>query len=166
MQVHASTANPKIPVGNDNPRAGFTWPLAVIFSPRLAVETAVGGRLSPQIQGADSTNILFPNRHGIRARRPNSHARVFIPRRNRSGSYWNARRWEGVGIASTICCFRATPTAGMFDRIIGTSPQGLHKLKGDRKGQWAMTVNDRWRICFQFRKGDAHDVEIVDYHRG
>ena len=43
---------------------------------------------------------------------------------------------------------------------------GLHKLKGARKGQWAMTVNERWRICFAFRKGDAHDVEIVDYHRG
>jgi proteic killer suppression protein len=43
---------------------------------------------------------------------------------------------------------------------------GLHKLKGDRKDQWAMTVNERWRICFEFRKGDAHDVEIVDYHRG
>jgi proteic killer suppression protein len=43
---------------------------------------------------------------------------------------------------------------------------GLHKLKGDRKGQWALTVNDRWRICFEFRKGDAYEVEIVDYHRG
>ena len=43
---------------------------------------------------------------------------------------------------------------------------GLHKLKGDRKGQWAMTVNGPWRICFQFRNGDAYDVEIVDYHRG
>jgi proteic killer suppression protein len=43
---------------------------------------------------------------------------------------------------------------------------GLHKLKGDRRGQWAMTVNDRWRICFEFRKGDAHEVEIVDYRRG
>jgi len=41
---------------------------------------------------------------------------------------------------------------------------GLHKLKGDRKGQWAMTINGRWRLCFQFRDGDAHDVEIVDYH--
>jgi proteic killer suppression protein len=29
-----------------------------------------------------------------------------------------------------------------------------------------MTVNDRWRICFEFRKGDAHELEIVDYHRG
>jgi proteic killer suppression protein len=29
-----------------------------------------------------------------------------------------------------------------------------------------MTVNGPWRICFRFRKGDAYDVEIVDYHRG
>jgi proteic killer suppression protein len=43
---------------------------------------------------------------------------------------------------------------------------GLHKLKGDRKGQWAMTVNDRWRICFEFRKGNAYDVEIVDNRKG
>lgn len=41
---------------------------------------------------------------------------------------------------------------------------GLHKLTGDRKGQWAMTVNGPWRICFTFRRGDAYDVEIVDYH--
>ncbi len=43
---------------------------------------------------------------------------------------------------------------------------GLHKLKGERKNQWAMTVNLRWRICFEFRGGDAYEVEIVDYHRG
>ena len=46
------------------------------------------------------------------------------------------------------------------------SSVGLHKLKGNRKNQWAMSVNDRWRICFEFRKGDAYEVEIVDYHRG
>lgn len=43
---------------------------------------------------------------------------------------------------------------------------GLHKLKGDRKSHWAMTVNARWRICFEFRDGDAFQVEIVDYHKG
>ena len=43
---------------------------------------------------------------------------------------------------------------------------GLHKLKGERKNQWAMTVNARWRICFEFRKGDAYEVEIIDYHKG
>ena len=43
---------------------------------------------------------------------------------------------------------------------------GLHKLEGDRKGQWAMAVNGPWRVCFRFRKGDAYSLEIVDYHRG
>lgn len=43
---------------------------------------------------------------------------------------------------------------------------GLHKLKGGRSGQWAMTVNGPWRICFEFRKGDAFNIEIVDYHKG
>jgi proteic killer suppression protein len=43
---------------------------------------------------------------------------------------------------------------------------GLHKLKGERRKQWAMTVNGPWRICFRFVDGDAHDVEIVNYHRG
>jgi proteic killer suppression protein len=43
---------------------------------------------------------------------------------------------------------------------------GLHKLRSDRDGLWAMTVNGPWRICFLFRNGDAYDVEIVNYHRG
>jgi proteic killer suppression protein len=43
---------------------------------------------------------------------------------------------------------------------------GLHKLSGDRAGQWAMTVNGPWRICFRFKDGHAYDVEIVDYHKG
>jgi proteic killer suppression protein len=41
---------------------------------------------------------------------------------------------------------------------------GLHKLKGDRRGQWAMTVYGPWRICFKFADGHAREVEIVDYH--
>lgn len=41
---------------------------------------------------------------------------------------------------------------------------GLHKLSGNRAGQWAMTINGPWRICFTFKDGDAWDVEIVDYH--
>jgi proteic killer suppression protein len=42
----------------------------------------------------------------------------------------------------------------------------LHPLTGNRKKQWAMTVNERWRITFRFEDGDAHDVAIEDYHRG
>ena len=43
---------------------------------------------------------------------------------------------------------------------------GLHRLKGDRRGQWAMTVNGPWRLCFRLKDGDAFDVEIVNYHKG
>lgn len=40
----------------------------------------------------------------------------------------------------------------------------LEKLKGDRSGQYSIRVNRRWRICFDWRSGDAYKVEIVDYH--
>jgi proteic killer suppression protein len=40
----------------------------------------------------------------------------------------------------------------------------LEKLKGDRKGQHSIRINDRWRICFLWADGDAHEVEIVDDH--
>jgi proteic killer suppression protein len=40
----------------------------------------------------------------------------------------------------------------------------LEALKGDRKGQWSIRINDQWRVCFAWRDGAAWDVEIVDYH--
>ena len=40
----------------------------------------------------------------------------------------------------------------------------LEALKGNRKGQWSIRINDQWRVCFRFRNGRALDVEIVDYH--
>ena len=40
----------------------------------------------------------------------------------------------------------------------------LERLAGDRKGQHSIRINDQWRICFRWRDGDAHDVEIIDYH--
>jgi proteic killer suppression protein len=40
----------------------------------------------------------------------------------------------------------------------------LEALKGDRKGQHSIRVNDQWRICFRWDAEGAHDVEIVDYH--
>lgn len=46
------------------------------------------------------------------------------------------------------------------------SPPGnrLEKLSGDRQGQHSIRVNDQWRICFTWAEGNAHHVEIVDYH--
>ena len=40
----------------------------------------------------------------------------------------------------------------------------LHALGGDREGQWAIRINDQYRICFRFESGDAYDVEATDYH--
>lgn len=40
----------------------------------------------------------------------------------------------------------------------------LEALKGARKGQMSLRINDQWRICFVWRDGGAEDVEIVDYH--
>lgn len=40
----------------------------------------------------------------------------------------------------------------------------LEKLSGDREGQYSIRINQQWRVCFEWREGDAYNVEIVDYH--
>ena len=40
----------------------------------------------------------------------------------------------------------------------------LEKLSGDREGQFSIRINDKWRICFLFREGNAYEFEITDYH--
>jgi proteic killer suppression protein len=40
----------------------------------------------------------------------------------------------------------------------------LELLKGKRKGQYSIRINDQWRICFEWNNGNAHNVEIIDYH--
>ncbi len=40
----------------------------------------------------------------------------------------------------------------------------LEALRGDRKGQHSIRINDQWRVCFVWRDDSAHSVEIVDYH--
>jgi proteic killer suppression protein len=40
----------------------------------------------------------------------------------------------------------------------------LHALSGNRAGQWSISVNAQWRICFRFDGGHAYDVELTDYH--
>lgn len=40
----------------------------------------------------------------------------------------------------------------------------LHRLKGDRKGFWSLTVTGNWRLVFRIQAGDAYDVDLIDYH--
>ncbi|MCX5767443.1 MAG: type II toxin-antitoxin system RelE/ParE family toxin [Gemmatimonadetes bacterium] len=62
------------------------------------------------------------------------------------------RKLESVHVAARLDDLRVPPG------------NRLHALKGDRKGQHAIAVNDQWRICFRFVEGEAHDVEFCDYH--
>jgi proteic killer suppression protein len=54
--------------------------------------------------------------------------------------------------------------AGSLDDLRIPPANRLERLKGDRKGQYSIRINDQWRVCFRWKTGDADDVEIVDYH--
>ena len=72
------------------------------------------------------------------------------------------RAFERVARRKLLFLHRARTLADL------RAPPGnrLEALKGSRKGQHSIRINDQWRICFRFREGDAYNVEIVDYHRG
>lgn len=75
-------------------------------------------------------------------------------------------QFRGLDVEGAIDLLLALNAAKSLHDLSPLKSVGLHKLKGDRKGQWAMSVNGPWRICFEYRKGDAYEVEIVDYHKG
>jgi proteic killer suppression protein len=82
---------------------------------------------------------------------------------------WDGERpnsLRGLDFETAIDLLLALNVAKTLNELSPLKSVGLHKLKGNRKDQWAITVNERWRICFEFRRGDAHNVEIVDYHKG
>jgi proteic killer suppression protein len=62
------------------------------------------------------------------------------------------RRLEYIDLATCIEDLKVPPS------------NRLHALSRDRAGQHSISINDQWRICFRFEKGDAYDVEITDYH--
>ena len=86
-----------------------------------------------------------------------------------TGKVWEGERpnqLRGLDFETAIDLLLALNVAKALSDLSPLKSVGLHKLKGERKNQWAMTVNERWRICFEFRNGDAYDVEVVDYHKG
>ena len=90
-------------------------------------------------------------------------------RNSASRKVWDGERpnqFRGLDFEAAADLLLALNAAKSLQDLSPLRSVGLHKLKGDRKNQWAMTVNERWRICFEFHKGDAFEVEIVDYHRG
>ena len=76
------------------------------------------------------------------------------------------RQFTGLDFEAALELLAALNVAKTLQDLSPLKSIGLHKLKGERQRQWAMSVNNRWRICFEFRKSNAFDVEIVDYHKG
>lgn len=62
------------------------------------------------------------------------------------------RKLQQIDGAATIDSLRAPPG------------NRLEQLKGDRRGQYSIRINDQWRVCFVWRSDGAFDVQIVDYH--
>jgi proteic killer suppression protein len=73
-------------------------------------------------------------------------------------------KFSGMDTDYALDLLASLDAAGALTDLSPLKSVGLHKLAGNRKGQWAMTVNGPWRICFRFEDGNAWDVEIVDYH--
>ena len=74
--------------------------------------------------------------------------------------------FRGLDVEAAQDLLAALDAARSLQDLSPLKSVGLHKLKGNRAGQWAMTVNERWRIFFRFKDGDAYAVELTDYHRG
>ena len=76
------------------------------------------------------------------------------------------RGFRGLDYERALMLLDALHAASSLEPLRVLRAVKLHSLTGDRKGYWAMTVNERWRITFRFSDGDAHRVAIEDYHQG
>jgi toxin HigB-1 len=70
------------------------------------------------------------------------------------------------GAIITVATRKLTQLDAAATREFLKSPPGNHleALKGDRKGQQSIRINDQWRICFRWTTAGPEDVEIADYH--
>ena len=74
-----------------------------------------------------------------------------------------SRRWGSVARAARRK-LEMLEAAESLDELRIPPGNRLEALKGDRRDQHSIRINDQWRICFVWRRGDAFDVEITDYH--
>ena len=70
----------------------------------------------------------------------------------------------GAGLADRIALALADLDDARKPSDLNLPGYRLHPLKGDLKGFWSISVSGNWRIIFRFADGDAHDVNLVDYH--
>ena len=74
-----------------------------------------------------------------------------------------SRRWGAIARVA-LRRLRLLHRAKTMDDLRVPPGNRLEALKGGRAGQYSVRVNDRYRICFRWERGDAYDVELTDYH--
>lgn len=74
----------------------------------------------------------------------------------------SVKRFSGIE-RQALKRLRILDSAETLQALAALPSNRLEALKGDRKGQYSIRVNDQWRVCFIWQDG-AYDVEIVDYH--
>ena len=86
------------------------------------------------------------------------------PETERVFSLQRSRRLPGDIQQVAVRKLKMLNNARMLQDLRSPPSNRLEKLRGDRSGQYSIRINDQWRVCFQWRDGDAYEVEIVDYH--
>jgi proteic killer suppression protein len=84
-----------------------------------------------------------------------------------TATIWEGRRSRRLPPdiqAAALRKLRLINNAKRLDDLRVPSGNRLEALRGERHGQHSIRINDQWRICFVWREGHAHQVEIVDYH--
>ncbi len=84
-----------------------------------------------------------------------------------TATIWEGRRSRKLPseIQSTaLRKLRLLNNAKRLDDLRVPPANRLEALRGERHGQHSIRINDQWRICFEWKQGHAHQVEIVDYH--
>jgi toxin HigB-1 len=76
---------------------------------------------------------------------------------------YDVKRFRSISRAARIKLEILNATVSL-DSLKVPPGNHLEALKGDRKGQHSIRINAQWRICFVWKDGNPHDVEIVDYH--
>lgn len=88
-------------------------------------------------------------------------------RRQRNEKIWNLQHSKRLPIdiqQRALNKLAMISQAAVLDDLKIPPANRLEALKGDRSGQFSIRINQQWRICFRWKDGNAHDVEITGYH--
>jgi toxin HigB-1 len=94
--------------------------------------------------------------------------RSFANTNTQTDCIWEGRRSKGVPPDvqnRALDKLKMLHRAKNFDDLRNPPSNRLHKLKEDRVGQFSISINIQWRICFVWKDGNAYYVEIADYHK-